>query len=402
MTDQESFVERRVREIRTDGPSVPLDYGDLRREAAEHLSNDAYDYVAGGAGSEGTVRENRAAFDRYRIVPRVFRDVARRNLSTTFLGCDLAAPVGLGPVGGQAAFHDEGELASARAAADLGVPFCLSTGASRSIEDVAAAMDDVNDDAPRLFQLYWPREWDVAASLVERAAAADYDAVVLTLDSQLTKWRRRNLRNNFSLSDAAPKELLTSDPAVRRLADERGVPVEEFARSDALAKDASLTWEDLEWLRERTDLPIVLKGIVHPEDARLAVEHGVDGLIVSTHGGRQIDGARAALAALPAISDDIGADVPILFDSGVRTGADAFKALALGADAVLLGRPFVFGLAIDGRRGVREVAANVLAELDSVLGLSGHADVGDVGSDALVTAGPARSPGRPSAEPDND
>lgn len=407
MADSESFIARRSREIRERGPGVPLDYADLKREAANHLSSQAYDYVVGGAGTEETVSANQEAFDRHRIVPRVFRDVADRDLSTTLFGRDLTAPLGLAPVGGQAAFHPEGELASARAAADLGVPFALSTGASRSIEDVADAMEAVREGAPRLFQLYWPREWDIAASLVGRAEAADYDAVVLTLDSQLSKWRRRNMRNDFSLSDAAPKELLTGDPAARRLAEERGVPIEEFVRGDALAKDASLTWGDLDWLRGQTDLPIVLKGIVHPEDARLAVEHGADGIIVSTHGGRQIDGARAAVAALPEVVDSVadacgeGSEIPVLLDSGIRTGAHAFKALALGADAVFVGRPFVFGLAIAGRQGVSEVLANVLAELDSVVGLSGHADVDDVGSDALVSTEADRSPRRRSAEPDN-
>ncbi|MFB6097160.1 MAG: alpha-hydroxy-acid oxidizing protein [Haloferacaceae archaeon] len=384
MADTDSFVTRRAREIKESGPGVPLDYEELKREAANHLSSNAYDYVAGGAGTEGTVSANQVAFDRYRIVPRVFRDIDERDLSTTLFGADLAAPLGIAPVGGHGVFDPEGELASARAAAELGVPFSLSTGASRSMEDVAEAMDEVRAGAPRFFQLYWPREWEVAASLVRRAEAADYDAVVLTLDSQLTKWRRRNLRNDYSLNDDAPNRLLTSDPVVQRLADERGVDVETFANSDALDKDRTLTWEDLAWLREQTDLPVVLKGVVHPDDARLAVEHGADGVVVSTHGGRQIDGARAAVAALPEVAAAVDGEIPVLLDSGVRTGADAFKALALGADAVLVGRPFVFGLAIAGQRGVYEVLANVLAELDSVLGLSGHDDVAAVGREALV------------------
>lgn len=386
MTDQESFVGRRAREIREQGSVIPLSYEDLKRDAADHLPPAVYDYVVGGAGTEDTVRANQKAFDRHRIVPRIFRNVADRNLATSLFDRTLDAPIALAPVGGQGAFHEEGELASARAAASFGIPFILSTGASRTIEDVAAAMDDASPHGhgTRLFQLYWPHVWDIAASLVQRAEAADYDAIVLTLDSQLTKWRRRNLKNDFSLSDAAPKELLTSDPVARRLADERSLSVDAFVRSDALNKDATLTWENLAWLREQTDLPIVLKGIMHPEDARLAVEHGADGIVVSTHGGRQIDGARAALAALPDIADEVGGEIPILLDSGVRTGSDAFKALALGADVALIGRPFVFALAIAGQQGVHEILANITAELDSILGLSGHDDVEQVDRDALV------------------
>lgn len=387
--DTTSFVTRRTREIKREGLTVPLGYEDLKREAAEHLPTKAYDYAATGAGTEDTIRANRAAFRRHRIVPRVFRDISERDLSTPLLDRTLGAPVGVAPVGGHGAFHDEGELASARAAAELDVPFVLSTGASRSIEAVAEAGDEVHadGDASRFFQLYWPREWSVAESLVGRAEAAGYDAIVLTLDSQLTKWRRRNLRNDYSLSDSAPNETLATDPAVQALAEERGVSLETVLDSDALDKDATLTWADLAWLKNRTDLPVVLKGILHPEDAKLAVEHGADGVIVSSHGGRQIDGERGAVAALPDIVtavEDAESDIPVMLDSGVRTGADVFKALALGADYVFVGRPFVFGLAIGGQRGVYEVLANLVAEFDSILGLSGHTSVGEVGPHALV------------------
>lgn len=379
----EAFVDRRADQIKESGPTVPLDYEGLVREAERRLPREVYDYVHGGAGDESAVRTNREAFDRYRIVPRVLRDVSEFDLSVRLFGREAAAPVGLAPVGGQMAYHPEGEVASARAAAELGVPFSVSTGSSRSLEDVAEAVDEAGD-CPLFFQLYWPVEWEVAASLVERAEAAGYDAVMLTLDSQLTKWRRRNLRNDFALADAAPKGTLTADPVVRRLAAERDDDVAAVARSDALAKDRSVTWDDLGFLREHTDLPIVLKGIVHPEDARLALAHDADGVVVSTHGGRQIAGARAALSALPDVVDAVDGEIPVLFDSGVRTGADAFVALALGADAVFLGRPFVFGLAIAGRTGVSEVVANTVAELNSVLGLSGHTAVDDVDRSALV------------------
>lgn len=388
----DSFIDRRTRELLDREDHVPLDYETLRETAREHLPQDVYDYVAGGAGREDTVRANRAAFERYRIVPRVLRDISERDLSTTLLGRELTAPVGLAPVGGQAAYHEDGELAPARAAADIGVPFTLATGATRTIEEVATAMDEVAPESTRFFQLYWPHDWDVAASVVERAEAADYDAIVVTLDSQINKWRRRNLENSYTLGAATSKATFLADPVVQRKADERGITPEAFVNEgDNLGKDASLTWDDLPFLREHTDLPIVLKGIVHPADAERALEAGADGLVVSTHGGRQIDGAYPALEALPAVVEAVDGEVPVVLDSGVRTGADAFKALALGADAAFVGRPFVFGLAIAGRRGVSEVLANVVAEFDSVLGLSGHASAEAVSRGSIVREGESLS-----------
>lgn len=370
----ESFIDRRTRELLDTEDHVPLDYETLRETAREHLPQDVYDYVAGGAGREETVRANRAAFGRYRIVPRVLRDISERDLSTTLLGQDLTAPVGLAPVGGHAAYHENGERAAAKAAADLGVPFTLATGSTRTIEAVATAMDGVDSDSTRFFQLYWPTDWDVAASVLERAEAAGYDAVVVTLDSQINTWRRRNLQNGYSLGEATTKATFLADPVVKRKAETLGITPKEFVNeSGNLDNDASLTWDDLPFLREHTELPIILKGIVHPDDAERALSAGVDGLVVSTHGGRQIDGAYPALEALPDIAEVVDREIPIILDSGVRTGADVFTALALGADAALIGRPFVFGLAIDGQRGVSEVLANVIAEFDSVLGLSGHA-----------------------------
>jgi isopentenyl diphosphate isomerase/L-lactate dehydrogenase-like FMN-dependent dehydrogenase len=384
----ESFIDRRTRELLDREEHVPLDYETLRETAREHLPRDVYDYVAGGAGREDTVRANRAAFDRYRIVPRVLRDISERDLSTMLLGKELTAPVGLAPVGGHAAYHQEGELAAARAAADLGVPFTLATGSTRTIEEVATAMDEVAPDSTRLFQLYWPTDWDVAASVLGRAEAAGYDAVVVTLDSQINKWRRRNLENGYSLGEATAKATFLADPVVERKAEERGITPEEFVNEgDNLGKDASLTWDDLPFLREHTELPIVLKGIVHPGDAERALSAGADGLVVSTHGGRQIDGAYPALEALPDVVEVVDGEVPVVLDSGIRTGADVFKALALGADAAFVGRPFVFGLAIDGQRGVSEVLANVVAEFDSILGLSGHATAEAVDRAAVVRKG---------------
>ena len=380
----DSFLARRRAALLAGERAVPLDYERLRERAREHLPRGPYAYAAGGAGTEDTMRANREAFRRYRIVTRVLRDVSERDLRVDLFGREVAAPLVLAPIGSQQIYHEEGELATARAAADLDVPMALSTGASRSIEDVAAA----NGDGMRLFQLYWPADWEVAASLVERAEAAGYDGIVLTVDSQLPKWRRRNLRNAYSTRDDAPKAIFESDPVVRDRAEAAGQPLREYIDSaTGLGKDTSLTWEDLDALRRWTDLPVVLKGILAPEDARRAAEWGAEGVVVSTHGGRQIDGEVGALAQLPAVVEAVeavGADTTVLLDSGIRGGADAFKALALGADAVLLGRPYVFGLTIAGQRGVRETVENYLAELESVVGLSGHAAIDEVDRGALV------------------
>lgn len=372
--DGGSFFPRRYREILTGAePAVPPSFASLERAAREALPPEVFDHVAGGAGTEDTKRANREAFRRWRILPRVLRDVTDRDLSVELFGERLAAPLALAPIGTQVVYHDEGERASASAAASVGVPFTVSTGSSTSIEEVAEVMGD----GPRFFQLYWPEDWDVTASLVERAEAAGYSAIVLTVDSPMAKWRVRNLENRYTGTKEVPRAVIESDPVA---AGKEG-PLGDV---EGLSKDASLTWEDLSFLREHTDLPVVLKGVLHAEDARLAVEHGVDGLVVSTHGGRQIDGSVAALDALPYVVDAVDGRVPVLFDSGVRTGADAFKAVALGASAVLLGRPYIYGLAVAGERGVSEVVQNVAAELESVLALSGHTSVDDIDRSLLV------------------
>jgi isopentenyl diphosphate isomerase/L-lactate dehydrogenase-like FMN-dependent dehydrogenase len=376
----DSFLDRRLAELRAGDQAVPLEYDALREAAREHLEPRHFDYAASGAGGEATMRANRSAFDRYRVVPRVLRDVANRDLGVELFGRSVPAPVVLAPVGGQARYDAMGELATARAAAELRVPMTLSTQASRSIEDVAAA----NDGGPRLFQLYWPGDEAVAASLVERAEAAGYDGLVLTLDSQVPTWRPRVLEH-VNAGSKGPRGVLETDPVVRQRAREQDRSVERFVReSPSLGKDASLEWDDLATVREWTDLPVALKGILAPEDARRAVDWGAEGLVVSNHGGRQIDGEVAALEQLPTIVDAVGDDTTILFDSGVRSGVDAFKALALGARAVLLGRPYVFGLAVAGERGVYETVLNCLAELESTMGLSGCATIDEIGRDALT------------------
>ncbi len=327
-------------------------------------------YVFGGAGSEDTMRANEAAFRRWRIVPRMLRDVSARDLSRTVLGTRLPAPVALAPIGTQSIVHPEGELAVARAAASVGLAMTVSTVSSHPLEQIAAAAG-----GPKWFQLYWPTDRELAASLLTRAERAGYQALLVTLDTFLPGWKPRDLQHGWQpFLEGVGIANYVSDPVfLARLAkppeeDPQGA-VSEFV---VQFSNPRLTWEDLEFLRSHTTLPIALKGILHPDDARAAREHGVDAVVVSNHGGRQIDGAIASLDALPAIVDAVGGELGVLLDSGVRSGADVVKALALGADAVLLGRPYLWGLAVGGEAGVTAVLRSVLAELDLTLGLSGH------------------------------
>jgi len=364
-------------------PATPVSYEALKAKAREVMTPEAYDYVAGGAGSEDTMRANREAFRRWRIVPRLLRDVAARDLSVEVFGQTLRAPVLLAPIGVLSIVHEGAEVAVARAAAALGVPMILSTASSRSIEQVAEA----NGQANRWFQLYWPKSNDFAASLVRRAEAAGYSALVVTIDTYLLAWRDRDIDNAY-LPFLYGEGLANyfSDPVFRAALDE---PPEANPRQAILYfaqefGNASLTWDDLRFLRQHTRLPILLKGILHPDDARKALDHGVDGLIVSNHGGRQMDGSLAALDALPPIVEAVQGNLPVLFDSGIRRAADVFKALALGARAVLLGRPYVFGLGVGGEQGVQDVVRNLLADLDLTLALAGCRSFADVGRESLL------------------
>ena len=364
-------------------PTLPMSAAGLQERARQALSEAAYGYVAGAAGSEQTLRANLQAFERWRIVPRMLRDVSARELGSSLLGTTLPAPLMLAPIGVQSILHADAELASARAAAGLGLPFIHSTAASRSMEEVAGAMGD----AARWYQLYWPQDRELAASFIARAQRAGYGALVVTLDTWLLGWRPRDLEHAylpFLRGEGVANYF--SDP-VFRAALERP-PEENLAAAVAhwasQFANPSVTWEDLPWLREQTTLPIVLKGILHADDARRAVAAGVDGLLVSNHGGRQVDGSIGALDALPAVREAVGPELPVLFDSGVRTGADVFKALALGADCACLGRPYAWGLAIDGQSGVQHVLRCLLAELDLTLALSGHQHVGEVDGAALI------------------
>jgi lactate 2-monooxygenase len=425
MTDEPRGARARQQQIFLDGvrgtkPAVPVSYDRLADAARRAMSDEAWAYVAGGAGLEATMRANRAAFDRWRIVPRVLVDTTGRDLGVTLFGRRLPSPLLLAPVGVLEMAHADADVAAASAAAATGVPMIFSSQASVAMEECAAAMGD----APRWFQLYWSQSTELALSFVRRAEVIGCDALVLTLDTTALGWRPRDLDLAY-VPFLRGKGLAqyTSDPVFRRQVAEdldtferdggrvtpaavaalvqmarahpgrlrdnltSNAPVAAVRRFIRTFSKSSLNWDDVAFLRERTDLPLVLKGIEHPDDARRASDAGVDGVVVSNHGGRQVDGAIGALDALPAVVDAVGDDLTILFDSGIRGGADVFKALALGADAVCLGRPYVYGLAVAGARGVAEVIANILSDLELTMSLSGCATIGDLTADRLVGAG---------------
>jgi len=352
------------------GSEWPVSPEEWESRARATLAQGPFDYVAGGAGSEATMRANREAFERRRLRPRMLVGTAERDSSVNVLGLRSPVPFLLAPVGVLSIVHPDAELAVARAAAATGVPMVLSSAASTPLEDVAAAAPD----APRWFQLYWWGDRELAASLVDRAAAAGYGALVVTLDTLTLGWRDRDLRNGY-LPFLAGEGLAQffSDPLFRERLD---APPEEDVQTASLLALATfpnlgLTWDDLAWLRERTPLPVVVKGVLTAEDARRALDAGVDGVVVSNHGGRQVDGAVAALDALVEVRDAVGAENVVLMDSGIRRGSDVLKALALGADAVLLGRPYVWGLAVGGQAGVETVIRQLAAELDLTCALAG-------------------------------
>ena len=397
-------------------PSVAVSYAALERQARGAMTPEGYAYIAGGAGTEETIRENRAAFERVRIVPRMLRDVSTRDTSVELFGTTLPSPFVLSPIGVLEMAHREADVAVARAAATEGIPMVFSNQASRPMEECARAMGD----APRWFQLYWSTSNELVASLVSRAEQCGCSAIVLTLDTTMLGWRIRDLdlaylpflrgrgiaqyTSDPVFLEALQETLRQDPPPTGRITLSALGTLWELAgsfpgsRVDALrsglARAAvrrfvetysrpSLSWDDLGFLRERTRLPILLKGVLHPANAAAAVEHGMDGVFVSNHGGRQVDGAIGSLDALPGIVEAVGGRVPVLLDSGVRSGADVFRALALGAAAVGLGRPYAWGLAAGGEQGVREVIRNLRADFDLTLGLSGRASAAEVDRDAV-------------------
>jgi isopentenyl diphosphate isomerase/L-lactate dehydrogenase-like FMN-dependent dehydrogenase len=368
-------------------PTQPISIQELERAAEETLDERAVAYIWGGAGSEDTMRANLEAFRRWRIVPRVLRDITTRDLSTTLFGSELPAPLAIAPIGVQTLVHPDGELATARAAASLGLPMTVSTASATSMEDISEAMTEESGGAPRWYQLYWPSDRELAESLVKRAEAAGYSALVLTVDNAIVGWKPRDLQQAYlPFIEGIGIAQYLSDPVFRAALEK--TPEEDIGAAVGhfigVFSNAALTWDDLEWLQGVTSLPLVLTGILHPDDAREAADRGAAGIVVSNHGGRQVDGAIPSIEALPPIVEAAGERLKIVLDSGVRSGADLFKALALGADAVMIGRPFLWGLAVGGQEGVEVVLRSLLAELDLTMALSGITALEQFGPDALT------------------
>jgi lactate 2-monooxygenase len=363
-------------------PALPMAFADLEAKAAAAMPQPVWSYVAGGAGDERTQRANVTAFERWGLMPRMFVGATERDLSVQLFGMTLPAPVFMAPIGviGICAQDSHGDLACARAAATTGVAMMASVFAADPLEDVASELGGT----PGFFQLYVPNDRELATSLVHRAETAGYQALVVTLDQPVTGWRPRDLATAYSpplrghsLSN------YTSDPVFRTGLTK---PPEEDPRAAMLHRlqtfGNSLTWDDLPWLRALTSLPLIVKGICHPDDARRAKERGVDGIYCSNHGGRQANGGLPALDCLLAVVQ--AADgLPVLFDSGVRSGADIIKALALGATAVGIGRPYAYGLALGGVDGVVHVLRSLLAEADLIMAVDGYRSVGDLTPEAL-------------------
>jgi isopentenyl diphosphate isomerase/L-lactate dehydrogenase-like FMN-dependent dehydrogenase len=371
----------------------------MRALARGALPRAVFDFADGGAENEYTLRRNEAAFSSHELLPRPLNGAATRDLSVELLGRRLALPVLIGPTGLSGLFWPQGELAAGRAAAAAGTAFCLSHASTCTIEAFAAA-----GAAPRWMQVFVYRDRGFTREFVERAAASGYDALVLTIDNQLLGNRERDIRNGFTIPpNFGPLDIvrmIPKAPWLIRMA--RELPKVTFANYTragesadlaTLAKrmvsllDPSLSWRDVDWLRGLWKGPFLLKGVLHPLEAAEAVARGVDGLIVSNHGGRQLDGAPATIDALQAIAAAVDRKIPVLLDGGVRRGADVVKALALGATACLIARPHLWGLAVAGEAGVAQVLEILRKEIDRAMGLMGAAKVSELGPDCFVRRG---------------
>lgn len=369
-------------------PELPMTFAELERRAEATMPETIWSYVAGGAGDERTQRANVTAFDRWGVMPRMLAGASQRDLSIELFGAPLPTPLMLAPIGviGICDPDGHGDLLTAGAAAATGVPMIASTLTQDPMEQVAAELGDT----PGWFQLYPPNDDELTESFVRRAEAAGFSAVVVTLDTLSLGWRPRDLSiGSFPQLGGLCLANYTSDPVFRaRLkAPPEEDPLAAAAVWATIFGNPGLNWDDLTRLRSLTSLPLLLKGICHPDDARRAVDAGVDGIYCSTHGGRQANGGLAALECLPGVVDAVGPGVPVLFDSGIRSGPDVVKALALGASAVAIGRPYAYGLAIAGQPGIEHVLHCLLAEIDLTMAIDGYPVVRDLTRAALRRTG---------------
>lgn len=358
----------------------PICFADLEKAVAEKIAAGPFGYIRSGAGGEQTLHNNRAAFEKYSIVPRFLNDVSNVDTSIHLFGKTYPTPLLFAPVGMNGMVHDEGELAVVRAAQHLNIPYIQSTVSTYALEEVAEAAPT----ATKWFQLYWSTNEEIAFSMATRAEAAGFEAIVLTIDTVMLGWREEDMRNQFSpLKLGYAKGNYMNDPVFTA-----SLPDDSFeSYVQGVLQNVfhpTLNWEHVRELKRRTNLPILLKGILHAEDAKLAIDNGIDGIIVSNHGGRQLDGVIGSLDALPAIVEIVNGQIPIILDSGVYRGMDALKALALGADAVAIGRPFVYGLALDGQQGVEKVMTNLYDELKVSIALAGVTSVKGLRNITLV------------------
>lgn len=363
-------------------PQLPVSFEELEEKAKEIMKPEAFAYIAGAAGGETTMRNNKESFNKWKIVPRMLTDVSQRTIEVELFGVKYSSPVLLAPIGVLGIAHPDAEVAVANAAKELNVVQIVSTVSSRSLEEVGK----VQGDHPHWFQLYWGRDHDFTRSLIQRAEKAGYSAIVVTLDTRIFAWRERDLKLAYLpfLYGDGLINYFTDPVFLAAVGDPQKNKMQAIMHFANLFASPALTWNDLSVIRSATKLPVILKGIQHPDDAKKAIDNGADGIVVSNHGGRQLDGAIGSLDTLASVADAVGDKTTVLFDSGIRRGADVFKAMALGAKAVLVARPYAYGLAIAGEQGVKEVVGNLLADVDLTLGLAGCNSWRDVSGKNLV------------------